>query len=89
MTALDPHGTCHLVNCPGKGVHPPHGIGAPTQESYDRQMRERKLGAPDGSAYSLNYVWARQRVILHVHTELTPEQAGDLAASLRWFEAAS
>jgi hypothetical protein len=41
---LDPPGTCHLVGCPGKGVHAPHGvpggIGAPTQESWERQRRE-------------------------------------------------
>lgn len=41
---LDAPGTCHLVGCPGKGQHPPHGvvggIGAPTQESYERQVRE-------------------------------------------------
>ena len=27
--ALDEPGTCHLVGCPGKGQHEPHGIGAP------------------------------------------------------------
>ena len=27
--ALDAPGTCHLVGCPEKGQHAPHGIGAP------------------------------------------------------------
>lgn len=30
----DPAGTCHLVGCPGKGVHAPHGIGVGTWEDY-------------------------------------------------------
>lgn len=25
----DAKGTCHLVGCPDKGQHPPHGIGTP------------------------------------------------------------
>lgn len=27
--STDAPGTCHLVGCPGKGQHPPHGIGCP------------------------------------------------------------
>lgn len=30
----DPPGTCHQVGCPGKGVHPPHGIGVPSEETW-------------------------------------------------------
>lgn len=39
---IDPPGTCHLVGCEGKGVHPPHysGLAAPTPESYARQMAD-------------------------------------------------
>lgn len=35
MSALDPKGTCHLVGCPGKGQHAPHGIGAPSEWPSD------------------------------------------------------
>lgn len=30
----DAPGTCHLVGCPGKGQHPPHGIGAGKWDDY-------------------------------------------------------
>lgn len=59
----------------------PRGVISALVNALEHQAAE----TPDGAAYSLNFVWARQRVILHVHTELTPEQARDLALSLRWF----
>ena len=35
----DLEGTCHLVGCDGKGVHPPHGIGTPdTFAPYDEPV---------------------------------------------------
>jgi hypothetical protein len=42
-------------------------------------------GRSDGSTYSLSYQWPRQRVIVHVHKELDPRSARDLADSLLWF----
>lgn len=36
MSAVDAPGTCHLVGCPDKGHHAPHGIGAGTWEDYKR-----------------------------------------------------
>lgn len=45
----DAPGTCHLVGCPGKGVHPPHGvpggIGAPTAESWAEQESAARAAA--------------------------------------------
>lgn len=32
----DPAGTCHLVGCPGKGKHPPHGIGVGSWADYQK-----------------------------------------------------
>lgn len=40
----DPPGTCHLVGCPGKGQHAPHGIGSGSWQDY--QPREYCLGFP-------------------------------------------
>lgn len=34
MSNVDPPGTCHLVGCPSKGQHPPHGIGAGEWRDY-------------------------------------------------------
>lgn len=40
----DAPGTCHLIGCPDKGQHPPHGIGAPASfAAYDER---RCLGFP-------------------------------------------
>lgn len=41
----DPPGTCHLVGCPGKGVHPPHGIGVPSNETW-RELSQPTPVAP-------------------------------------------
>jgi hypothetical protein len=40
----DAPGTCHLVGCPGKGQHPPHGIGAGTWDDYTKP--QHCLGYP-------------------------------------------
>lgn len=38
---MDPAGTCHLVGCPGKGQHAPHGIGVPSKEVWLAATRPR------------------------------------------------
>lgn len=39
----------------------------------------------DGAIYSLHYMWPRNRVIVHVDRELSPQSALNLADSLRYF----
>jgi antitoxin (DNA-binding transcriptional repressor) of toxin-antitoxin stability system len=79
------------TTCPAcAGAMSADQMGLPLQEAH------RTHGAPvadvtpasrtpDGSTYSLNYVWPRKRVILHVSKELTPQSCRDLASSLLWF----
>lgn len=43
------------------------------------------LPGEDTAEYSLNYVWERSAVIVHVNRELPPQSALDLADGLRYF----
>lgn len=45
---IDASGTCHQVGCPGKGQHPPHGIGAGSWDDYTQPAH--CLGYPKVSA---------------------------------------
>lgn len=43
---VDPPGTCHLVGCPDKGKHPPHGgLLAEFAQTLDRVAANMKLAA--------------------------------------------
>lgn len=44
--SIDPPGTCHLVGCPDKGKHPPHGgLLAEFAQTLDRVTANMKLAA--------------------------------------------
>lgn len=59
----DQPGTCHLVGCEGKGVHPPHGIGAPSRETWLRTSQPRR---PDGHVMLTHGMANRTRVLLEL-----------------------